>query len=76
LYFSPNIIKIKSRRMRWTGFVAHVGEMRNAYKILVRKPEGNCPLRRAKHKWKEKIIQKWRKLKIQHNKMYDLKFLR
>jgi hypothetical protein len=36
----PNIIRgIKSRRMRWAGYVALTGEMRNAYKILVGKPE-------------------------------------
>jgi hypothetical protein len=39
-YVSPNIIRmIKSRSMRWAGHVARMGEMRNAYNILVRKPE-------------------------------------
>jgi hypothetical protein len=38
---TPNIIKvIKSRKMRWAGHVAHMGEMRNAYKVLVGKLEG------------------------------------
>jgi hypothetical protein len=41
LYSSPSIIrKIKPRRMRWTGHVARMGEKRNAYRILVGKPEG------------------------------------
>jgi hypothetical protein len=41
LYSSPNIIRmIKSRRMRWAGHVARTGEKRNAYRILVGKPEG------------------------------------
>jgi hypothetical protein len=41
LYSSPNIIRmIKSRRMRWAGHVARMGEKRNAYGILVRKREG------------------------------------
>jgi hypothetical protein len=41
LYCSPSIIRmIKSRRMRWTGHVARMGEKRNAYRILVGKPEG------------------------------------
>jgi hypothetical protein len=41
LYFSPNIIRmIKSRRMRWAGNVARMGEMRNTNRILVGKPEG------------------------------------
>jgi hypothetical protein len=41
LYFSPNIIRIiKSRRMRWAGHVARMGEKRNAYRLVVGKPEG------------------------------------
>jgi hypothetical protein len=41
LYSSPSIIgMIKSRRMRWAGHVARMGEKRNAYRILVGKPEG------------------------------------
>jgi hypothetical protein len=40
LYTSLNIVRaIKSRRMKCTRHVAHMGEMQNAYKILVRKPE-------------------------------------
>jgi hypothetical protein len=40
LYSSPTIIRvIKSRRMRWAGHVARMGERRNAYRILVGKPE-------------------------------------
>jgi hypothetical protein len=45
LYSSPNVITmIKSRRMRWAGNVAQIGEKRNAYRILVEKPEGKRPL--------------------------------
>jgi hypothetical protein len=45
LYSSPSIIRIiKSRRMRWTGHVARMGERRNVYKTLVGKPEGKRPL--------------------------------
>jgi hypothetical protein len=41
-YSSPNIIRmIKSWRIRWTGHVARMGATRNAYRILVGKPEGN-----------------------------------
>jgi hypothetical protein len=47
LYSSPSIIRmIKSRRMRWAGHVALMGEKRNAYTILVGMPEGKRPLGR------------------------------
>jgi hypothetical protein len=47
LYSSPDIIKqIKSRRMRWAGHVAHMGEGRNMYRVLVGKPEGKKPCER------------------------------
>jgi hypothetical protein len=49
-YTSPKIIRvIKSRKRRWVGHVAYMGAMRNAYRILVRKPEGRRPLRRSRH---------------------------
>jgi hypothetical protein len=41
LYSSPNIIRqIKSRRMRWAGYVARMGEERNVYRVLMGNPEG------------------------------------
>jgi hypothetical protein len=52
LYSSPNIIRmIKSRRMRWAGHVARMGETRSAYRILVGKPEGKRPLGRPRCMW-------------------------
>jgi hypothetical protein len=42
---------IKSRRMRWAGYVARMWENRNAYGILVGKPEGKRPLGRSRHRW-------------------------
>jgi hypothetical protein len=52
LYSSPSIIRmIKSRRMRWAGHVARMGEKRNAYRLLVRKPEGKRPLGRPRRRW-------------------------
>jgi hypothetical protein len=45
LYSLPSIIRIiMSRRMRWVGHVAWMGEKRNVYRLLVRKPEGKRPL--------------------------------
>jgi hypothetical protein len=41
LYSSPNIVRvIKLRRMRWAGHVARMGEGRDVYRVLVRKPQG------------------------------------
>jgi hypothetical protein len=55
------IIKmIKSRRMRWAGHVARMGENRSAYKILVRKPEGKKPLERPRHMWEDNIKMNFR----------------
>jgi hypothetical protein len=51
LYSSPNIIRqIKSRRMRWAGHVARMGE-RNVYRVLLGKPEGKRPLGRPRRRW-------------------------
>jgi hypothetical protein len=46
---------IKSRRMRWAGHVAQMGETRNAYRILVGKPEGKRPLGRPRRRWMDNI---------------------
>jgi hypothetical protein len=56
LYSSQSIIRmIKSKRMRWAGHVARKGEKRNAYRILVRKPEGKRPLGRPKRRGVDNI---------------------
>jgi hypothetical protein len=56
LYCSPSIIRvIKSRRMRWAGHVARMGEVSNAYSILIGKPEGRRPLGRPRRRWKDNI---------------------
>jgi hypothetical protein len=56
LYSSPNIIQeIKSRRMRWAGHVACMGEGRGAYRSLVGRSEGRRPLGRPSRRWKDYI---------------------
>jgi hypothetical protein len=46
---------IKSRRMRWAELVARMGKKRNAYRILVGKPEGKRPLGRSRRRWVDNI---------------------
>jgi hypothetical protein len=46
---------IKSRRMRWAGHVARIGEKKNAYRILVENPERKTPLGRRRRKWVDNI---------------------
>ena len=56
LYCSPNIVRvIKSRRMRWAGHVARMGERRDVYRVLVGKPEGKRPLGRPRRRWEDNI---------------------
>ena len=56
LYSSPNIVRvIKPRRMRWAGHVARMGEERDAYRVLVGKPEGKRQLVRPRRRWVDNI---------------------
>jgi hypothetical protein len=56
LYSSPSIVRvIKARRIRWAGHVAHMGEVRGAYNILVGRPEGRRPLGRLRRRWEDNI---------------------
>jgi hypothetical protein len=56
------IIVIKSRKMKCAGNVVHMGGVRNAYKILVRKPEGKRPLRRPRNRQEDIIIMDLREI--------------
>jgi len=52
LYSSPSIVRaIKSRRMRWAGHVARMGEESGVCRVLVGKPEGKRPLGRPRRRW-------------------------
>jgi len=56
LYCSPNIVRvIKSRRMRWSGHVARMGERRGVYRVLVGKLEGKRPLGRPRRRLVDNI---------------------
>jgi len=53
---SPNIVRvIKSRKMRWVGHVARLGEKREVYRVLVGKPEGKRPMGKPRRKWADNI---------------------
>jgi hypothetical protein len=52
MYTSPNVIAvIKSRRTRWEGHVAHMGDRRVAYRVLVGRHKGKRPLGRPRRRW-------------------------
>ena len=56
LYSLPNIVRVvKSRRMRWAGHVARMGEVREVHKVLMGKPEGKRPSGRPRRRWEDNI---------------------
>jgi hypothetical protein len=55
LYFSPDILLIRSRRLRWAGHVARMGERRGAYRVLVGKSGRIRPLKRPMRRRKNNI---------------------
>jgi hypothetical protein len=62
-YSSPNIVKvIKSRRMRWAGHVARMGEGRGVYRVLVGGPKGKRPLGRPRRRWEDNINMDFREM--------------
>ena len=56
LYSLPSIVRVvKSRRMRWAGHVARMGEDKGVHRVLVGKPEGKRPLGRPRRRWEDNI---------------------
>jgi hypothetical protein len=56
LYSLPNSVQVvKSRRMRWSGHVARIGEERGVQRVLVGKPEGKRPLGRPRRRWEDNM---------------------
>jgi hypothetical protein len=67
LYSSPSIVwVIKSRRMRWAGHVACMGEERGVYRVFVGKPKGKRPLGRPRRRWVDNIRMDLRKVGCGH----------
>jgi hypothetical protein len=65
LYSSPNIVRvIKSRRMRWVGHVARMGERRGVYRVLVGRPEGRRPLRKPSRRREDNFKMDLREIRI------------
>jgi len=56
LYSLLNIVRVvKSRRMRWAGHMARLGQGRGVYRVLVGRPEGKRPLGRPRRRWEDNI---------------------
>ena len=56
LYYLPDIVRVvKSRRMRWAGHVARMGEGRGVHRVLIGKPEGKRPLGRPRRRWEDNV---------------------
>jgi len=71
MYCSPNIVQmVKSRIMRLAGHVAHMGERRGIYRVLVGKPEGKRQLRRLRCRWEDNI-----KLDLQEVRCRDMDWI-
>ena len=72
-YSSPNIIRsLKSRRLRWAGHVARMEQFRNAYRVLVAKPEGKIPLGRPRRRREENIRMDLREVGCDPGEWIDL----
>jgi hypothetical protein len=65
LHSSPNIVRvIKSKRMKWAGHVACMGEGRCVHRVLVGRPVGKRPLGRPRHSWEDNIKMDLREIGV------------
>jgi len=53
---------VKSRRIRWAGYMARMGEGRGVNRVLVGKPEGKRPIGRPRRRWKDNIKMDFREV--------------
>jgi hypothetical protein len=73
LYSLPNIVRVvKSRRMRWAGHVARMGEVRGVNRVLVGKPEGKRPLGRPRRRWEDNILMDLQEVGGDHGDWMEL----
>ena len=73
LYRSPNIVRvIKSRRLRWAGYVARMEAVRSAFRILTDTPAGKRPLGRPRRRWKDNIRMDLKDIHINTRNWVDL----
>ena len=73
LYSSSKIIRsLKSRRLRWAGHVAHMEQSRNAYRVLMGKPEEKKPLGRPRRRWEDNTKMDLREVGCEPGEWIDL----
>ena len=73
MYSSFNKIRsLKSRRLRWAGHVARMEQSKNAYRVLVGKPEGKRPLGRPRRRWEDNIKMDLREVGSDPGEWIDL----
>ena len=73
LHSTPNIIRsLKSRLLRWAGHVACMDQSRNAYRVLVGKPDDKRPLGRPRHRWEDNNKMDLREVGCDPGELIDL----